>query len=477
MGVIALVLGVAAVAARRDHPEVIALAAVGVASGAIAFLPVLGLIFGTLPIVGSIAWHRALLPLVFAIAILTGIGINALVRLDRVIRRWSSIGFALAGLLLIVLFFSTVRGLPSVEETIRAESFIWPTIETVVGLLVFGMLTIWTRRHLPSEPSTTWPSTESSAQEAERISMTSDRVFRRAFKSRPHWFGPGRWAALVLLACETAFLIAAGAPLWSSSPNFFTATPAESSLQRLVGSKTVAIGAGDCLKLGIRPNVNAMYGIHELNAYDPAIPKTYFTTWRALTGQSPGLASYNEFCPLVNTVALARLFGVEFILEPHGRSGPQGSVSVARLGDEDLYHVPGAAVATLTPELNGIPPGTDALGAPIAVTNPSPSSMELETHSAKPAVLRLRLTNIPGWHASIDGKPLSLETFSGVMLQAQIPGGRHKIQLHYWPDTFNVGLILAGCSAAALAAALLVEQKRRRHPVTYPSSQTGPTGR
>ena len=41
--------------------------------------------------------------------------------------------------------------------------------------------------------------------------------------------------------------------------------------------------------------------------------------------------------------------------------------------------------------------------------------------SAEPQLLRLRLTDVPGWHAWIDGKSLGLERFSGIMLQARIP--------------------------------------------------------
>ena len=52
----------------------------------------------------------------------------------------------------------------------------------------------------------------------------------------------------------------------------------------------------------------------------------------------------------------------------------------------------------------------------------------------------------------------------GVMLQARIPPGRHVVELHYWPDTFNIGLVLAVCSAAGLTLAVVLERRRRRSP-------------
>jgi uncharacterized membrane protein YfhO len=52
------------------------------------------------------------------------------------------------------------------------------------------------------------------------------------------------------------------------------------------------------------------------------------------------------------------------------------------------------------------------------------------------------------------------------MLQAEIPAGAHTIELHYWPDTFNEGIVIAACTVIVTAAVLLVDARRRRsrHP-------------
>jgi hypothetical protein len=96
--------------------------------------------------------------------------------------------------------------------------------------------------------------------------------------------------------------------------------------------------------------------------------------------------------------------------------------------------------------------------------SPSPSTRQLTVHTDRPAVLRLRLTDVAGWHATIDGRPLALSRFAGIMLEAVVPPGRHVVVLHYWPTSFTVGLVLAGTCAVALALALgwTLRKKQRR---------------
>ena len=175
-----------------------------------------------------------------------------------------------------------------------------------------------------------------------------------------------------------------------------------------------------------------------------------------------GPLSLLNFRPDVASATVARLFGVSYVLVPHGYSGPTGSVFVDATGNEELYRIPGAAPATLTPVATDAPlPGTNARGNAVAVTHPSPATWKITTHATTPQVLRLRLTDVPGWHATIDGQQLALSRFSGVMLQARIPAGRHVIVASYWPSTFTLGLILALISATGLTSGLVVAWRSR----------------
>ena len=107
-------------------------------------------------------------------------------------------------------------------------------------------------------------------------------------------------------------------------------------------------------------------------------------------------ADVNIFCPAVTTAALARLYGVGFVLEPADSRGPTGAVFDRMIGNERLYRIPGAAVATLSAfGPGGALPGPAASTTPVAVTNPNPAAVTVRTDAASPQLLRLRLTDVP----------------------------------------------------------------------------------
>ena len=168
-------------------------------------------------------------------------------------------------------------------------------------------------------------------------------------------------------------------------------------------------------------------------------------------------------CPSIDNASVARHYGVGFILGHRTGPRPSGTVFVSTVGGEKLYRVPGGAAATLTPlGADGALPPPDAPGSPVAVTHPDAASWKMTIRSSRPAVLRLHLTDVPGWHATLDGRPLTLESYAGAMLQARVPAGSHTVELRYWPSTFTAGIALGLTSVVGLGAGLVVGARRRR---------------
>lgn len=184
--------------------------------------------------------------------------------------------------------------------------------------------------------------------------------------------------------------------------------------------------------------------------------------WNKVAGyQGSVLDSPSIFCPSITTVREARIFGISYVLEPHGSPGPPGTVLESRIGYEELS--PGARCRLRdhhTPAGEGAPADRCNRYARSTSAIRNPAAWRMTTESTAPQAFRLRVTNVPGWHATIDGKPLTLEPYADVMLQARIPAGRHVVELDYWPTTFTLGIVIAALSALFLVVAVVAERLR-----------------
>jgi len=440
VGVIALVLAGVALVSRWRDPEVLAIAVVGIFIVAAVFLAPLRSLLNAVPNGTVIDWNRSLILTGLPIAVLAGLGLDTLIagfwRRRTVLVAF--VGFAAAGLFVALIGARFGFQLSGQEGTIRRASFVWPVATTAVGLLV--VLVLWIR--LPSAHGA----------------------------GRPHRLGRGWIAGLVLVVTETAFLVAAGAPLWSASPAMLPDSPGVVALQRAVGSATV--GVADCpavtgyAPVGILPDANDGYSVNEFAIIDPALPAGYYRSWSAETGTAIPAQGTDTFCPSLTTAALARLYGVGFVLQSAGGPPVAGAVFDRRIDGEDLYRVPGAARATLVPRATA---GIDTVGTPVAVTHPDPATWRMATAADATSELRLRLTDTPGWHATVDGRPVAVHEWGGIMLEARVPSGRHVVVLRYEPKQFTEGIVIAAVTLIVMIAALVVAAVRgRRRMSTSP---------
>jgi hypothetical protein len=456
VGVVVLALAVVGARVAWKRPEVPALAAVAVVSALLTFFSPADSLLHLVPGGRTVAWSRAVMLLGLALAILGAIGLDALVRTardgltrDRLAVKWAAGAFGGLGVVVLGLAAASEAGFaPAIAR--HRGSLVWPAVQAVAGLGV-AALWLWSGRAGAHSP----------VDEQSRL----------------------RWAPALLLALETGFLLNVGIPSWSVSSTFFATNPAIAALQQTVG--TSLVGYASCRSLryntpsenevGIRPNANIGYGVHEMVVYDPILPADYFRAWDAAGGQRtpPSLNQLGIFCAQIATAAQAREFGVRYVLVAPKHHRPKGQVvNVGIVGDERLFFVSGSGPATVSPA----PPGHKPLpiGAPatlVPVTNPDPASWRLVVNDATASVLRLRLTAVPGWHASIDGHSLALQPWaSGSMLEARVPAGRHVVELHYWPDAFNAGIAVGGAVVVGLVVTISIGAVRGRRRRVAPTA-------
>ncbi|HTZ08989.1 MAG TPA: YfhO family protein [Acidimicrobiales bacterium] len=456
VGVTVLVLAAVGTRAGWRRPEVPALAAVVVVTGLLTFVAAAGNALHVLPEGDTIAWSRSVMLLALGLAVLAGYGLDALVRAgsDPKPAIWAAGAFAIAGVLVLAL---AVTGWLDLSGAVakHQSSLLWPGAEVVVGLAVTGL---WSRRGRP----------------------------RHASRGAPLLAG-----GVVLLAVQTAFGLSAGIPFWAVSSSYFPTNPAIATLQRDVGSALVGFGSCRSLRyftyspdeVGIRPNANDGYGISEFAVYDPILPKALFEEWHAVSRQRtpPSLVQLGMFCAGVNSSIQARLFGISYVLEPPHHPRIYGSTVVAQLGTETLVSIPRVYEITWHPVT---PPGTRlptlAVTYPMNLSRPGPATWEARTGGTTASIIRLRLTDVPGWNATVDGRPVPLRSWAGgSMLEVIVPPGHHLLELHYWPRAFSVGLVVGAVTAGGLglgAAGAAVLGRRRRRRGTAPEGAPARAG-
>jgi hypothetical protein len=433
VGVSALVLAAVALAARRHRRHAVALWAVALT---------MGLLIYAKPVVAAMNhlvlptyWLLAATPMALAVAVLAGIGMDAFVRSrPGGWFRWATlVGFAAVGVALALIWVGARGGVGYQRLLIRDASFGWPIITVLVGMLIVVGLMVADDPASPDAPRR-----------------------RRAV----------RVAAVALLLLETAFLVSAGAPLKSSNREFITPTPGEQQLISTVGPAMVGLGDASCVRrpaLGIWPNMNIVYRVHEFAVYDPVVPHAYFAELHRATGRPAGDSVANVFCPVISDATVARRYGIQYVVELTLHPAPIGGIDLGPVGSgEELFKIPGAAFAVAVPvPAGGVMPAIDAPGTPVMAYQPAARSWSVTVNAPAPEVLRFHLTDVPGWHATIDGHPLTLERYAGLMLQARIPPGRHTVALSYWPTSFTAGLVLATMAAVGLALLAFVGARAR----------------
>lgn len=470
LGVIALVLAGVAIGTRaifRKHrsPIVTALALVAVVQVLVIYqvgnhAPVQRLIKAIG--LGSIATHRTLPLLGFVIALLGAFGLDELMS-ARDPKRTRKVMLGVIGIIGVVLVYMWIKvpeagatscvasaavggsGLSqSACEAIRRTSLYGPT--AILLALVLSVRWLW----------------RATGENDDRGSP-SDVNLRRATS-----------LASLLLVVEAGSLVFSGVMINTFSRTNYPVTNAVVTLQRvthgaLIGQDgtnvscplvfTVPCGVRQPTGIDFYPNINVGYGIAELGMHDPIIPKATFASW-PVPNAGQLLHTTNLFNPSVNSVALARDYGVSYVLMAANMAPAKGMIFVTKIENNNvslaLYFVPESAKVTATK------------GVTVAeIANPSDRSVDVSLVGTASTTVTAHITDSPGWRARIGDQRLVISRGPTNDLLISIPAkdlanGRATLVLSYMPRDLLVGLMLAGVSLLAFFASLFLGRKRNR---------------
>ncbi len=464
VGIVALVLALFALLVAWRRPIVIALGGTSALCLVIIYGAPTQRLFTTLG-GGDIATQRMLPVLAFCIAVLAGLGTEALRR------RWPERGaqrrllaslVACGGVLVYLLLISDGTGVTPAELSARRLALLWPLL-MVVGMAIVLALAI----------------------------RAQSRARRQSGHTRAALIPA---ACLALLAAQSAYLVFAGVGLNSYSSRPYPLDNSVAMLKRLVGNGLVALDGPNTKDVtqwtgtGIYPEVNLGYGIRELAIHDPVLPPSYLRTWPVAAATVNDQLGDNVFVPSVGTARRARFYGAQFILASPGRR-PKGAVLVAKIPAAlvryvSLYRVPGASQFSFGPSSSGQSSSEDGPGQGggaqvLAQAQPENGMWRLAVRVPTASALTVRVTYLPGWHVLADGHALAVHEVEGLFVGATVPAGTRTIVVRYWPGGLTTGSALALLALAVLVLAWSVEEalrRERRPPALAPPSEPVHTG-
>ncbi len=90
------------------------------------------------------------------------------------------------------------------------------------------------------------------------------------------------------------------------------------------------------------------------------------------------------------------------------------------------------------------------------VTSDDGSQLIIAVEAPAAGYLVLSEVNYPGWQATVAGTAAPIETANGLFRAIPVPAGTSTVELRFWPQTFQWGLIAAGLGVILFGLFLLL---------------------
>jgi hypothetical protein len=249
---------------------------------------------------------------------------------------------------------------------------------------------------------------------------------------------------------------------------------------------------------GLRPNVNATFGIRSIDGYDggPQVRADWIEGIRALTDEvNPELTLRSTASIPLDPELYARL-GVRWALVETnvlpasvtvpGWDGPVVTGGTKQLfenpswsGDAFLYHAtrrvarrPSTALRMMDAEerrsvalVGPDGPSLRCTGGcertPVRVRRERPEHLVVRTRAREAALLTVTEQHDPGWSAEIDGDTADIVKVDGFMLGVVVPRGTHDVTFRYRAPGLRAGAAVS-IVALLVVAFLLLRRPRDR---------------
>jgi hypothetical protein len=300
-----------------------------------------------------------------------------------------------------------------------------------------------------------------------------------AVLTRRRWVVP---AACVLAAVDLLWMG------WGFNPAIEKAQAAPAPTRAISALRALTAGGGRVVGIdGLEPNTASRWALADARGHEqPGVQRT-LALWYGLGGSA--LAStegVNGGEP--RTPRLLDLFGVRAVLldratrapalraDPTAYRGPDGVVLEHRTALPEAYVAYGwrpsrsvgesvlavalgdTALARNAPAIETAdrPPAGSAPAATAArITARSDTGVTVDVRALRPGRLVLLDTFYPGWEATVDGRPATIEAANAAFRAVAVGAGRHEVRFAYRPASVRTGAIVSLVALVVLLGCLL----------------------
>jgi hypothetical protein len=313
-------------------------------------------------------------------------------------------------------------------------------------------------------------------------------------------------APFVVLAVllHTADLFRANMGFNSAIPTRVADVPATGAI-RYLEDQTPNRFVGLNQRFGLQPvppDTAMKFGLYDARGYDYPAEKRYDRLWRR--NVAPGVPDFTQ--PIVlatGTPAAIRALNLlsvsDFVQDAGDRPLRDSSLRLAYDGrDARVYHNPdalprvflagnqrtvGSAEAALAAatapgfdarnvvvterEVAGLPPVSDlpvASAGSAQLVSYENENVLARVDASRRSMLVLTDLKFPGWKATVDGKPATIERVDYLLRGVVVPPGRHEVEFSYEPASYRAGWIISLLALIAVIAAVVAGLRSRRRP-------------
>ncbi|HEY4230447.1 MAG TPA: YfhO family protein, partial [Thermoanaerobaculia bacterium] len=100
-------------------------------------------------------------------------------------------------------------------------------------------------------------------------------------------------------------------------------------------------------------------------------------------------------------------------------------------------------------------------GGRVHIAAYGPQAIALDVEADGETVVGTSIPAWPGWKSTLDGRAIPSLSYNHAFVGVRVPGGRHRVELRYFPDSVFWGLGISGTTLALAAAGAVLLRRRR----------------